>query len=109
MVVLDIDVTASICGLGPGIVENGPEGRGRNVLGARGVDDMDVEISVDDISKYVVGLVAVGVLSDSVVGGRAIKVRKEEIFMPLAVVEGDGEQCFKPVIETATVANSAFV
>ena len=37
---------------------------------------MDIEIPIDDVSKYAVGLVGVGVLSDAIVGGGAVKFRK---------------------------------
>src|SRR5713101_386503 len=79
------------------------------MLGARGVDDVDVEIPVDDVSKHGVGLVSVGVLSNPVVGGRAIELRKEEFCVPLAVEERAREEHFKATVKTAAVAHSAFV
>ena len=82
MVVLGIDVSARIRRLVPRIVEHRAERGGGNVFGAGVSDDMDVEIPVDDVAKYAVGLVAVGVFSDPIVGGRAVKLRKEELLCP---------------------------
>src|SRR5690349_11078022 len=61
VVVLDIDVTAGVGSSGTRIIENGTEGGGRNVLGTRCVDNMNVKIPVDDVGKQTIGLVSIGV------------------------------------------------
>jgi hypothetical protein len=67
VVILGIDVSASIRRLVPWIVENRAEGGGGKVFRAGTSNDMDIEIPVDDVAKYAVRLVAVGVLSDPIV------------------------------------------
>src|SRR5579872_5829907 len=109
VVILGVDVSASIRRLVPRIVENRAEGGGGNVFGPRGSDNMDVEIMVDDVAKYAVGLVAVGIFSDPVVCGRAVELRKEELFVPVAVIESAGEQGFESVVKTVAVAYPGFV
>ena len=56
------------------------------MLGDRSLEKMNVEVPENDVGEHAVGLGGVRVLSNPVVGGRAIELRIEQLSLPLAAL-----------------------
>src|SRR6266478_1889209 len=107
--VLPVHINMGIGGLRSWIVEDCAERSGRNLFGARRVNDVNVEILADDVGEYVVGMLSVRVFRNSVVRGGAVEFGIKQIGVSLAVIERCREQRLQPVVESLSVAGSFFI
>src|ERR1700738_943684 len=84
-IVLQIQKTARVDGMGSGGVKDGPEGRGGNPLVARREQSVQYEPSPRDIGKELVKLLVVHVLRDAVVGGGSVQFLEEKAVVPVGI------------------------
>src|SRR5271166_1209766 len=109
MVILDVDIATLIGGAGPRIVENGAVGRRGDVFRARRFDEIDVNVPVQQIREEIIRLISIRIVGNTVVGGGAVELRKEQILMSLAVVERPGSEGFQPAVESFAVGKARLV